>query len=211
MDLNSVIQANNQAAGAEVTTAEVSNETAMEDTKSIVIVATNPTAEEMQAMCSDLAVNYNFQVDVKPSRFNFKKQVDKDTGIETTRQAVEIPLPVPSVEGIVAILKEGGKQLDLLMDAVEGIVQAAAREIISEDTSINASNFPFGKISWEAISNMPKAQRRGGGIPKETWEDFMADYITVMPGITGKTRPAGFDYTRRACGPRGSPVRANPE
>jgi hypothetical protein len=34
---------------------------------------------------------------------------------------------------------------------------------------------------------MPKAERRGGGIPKETWEDFSKDYITVMPGFTGKT------------------------
>ena len=157
------------------------------DTGVVTIPATNPTAEEMKALCENIKVNHNFAVDVKGVKFNFKKQKDKDTGIETHREAVELAIPYPSVEGIVAILEAGGKQLELLQDAVESVITAAARDIISDDTSINASNFPMDKITWEAIANMPKAQRRGGGIPKEVWEAFVTDYIEVMPDATGKT------------------------
>ena len=50
----------------------------------------------------------------------------------------------------------------------------------------NAATFPIDKLSWDFISNMPKAQRSGGGIAKEVWEEFGKDYISVMPDVTGK-------------------------
>jgi hypothetical protein len=34
---------------------------------------------------------------------------------------------------------------------------------------------------------MPDSEKRGRGIAKEIWEEFAADYLAVMPGITGKT------------------------
>ena len=153
----------------------------------VTIVATNPSPEEMVALCENIRVNHDFKVDVKPVKFNFKKQKDKDTGIETIREAVELAIAFPSVEGIIAILEAGGKQLELLQDAVEGVITGVARDIIAEDTGINASNFPIDKISWDSIANMPKAQRRGGGIPKEVWEGFAQDYTEVMPEATGKS------------------------
>lgn len=152
-----------------------------------VIPAANPTPEEMKKICENIKVNYNFKVDVKPVTFNFKLQRDKESGIEIKREAVELALPFPSIEGIVSILEAGGKQLDLLMDAVESVIIATSRDIIVENTTINAKNFPIDRVSWEYIANLPKAQRRGGGIPKETWEDFAQDYVSVMPGVTGKT------------------------
>ncbi len=153
----------------------------------VTIAATNPSPEEMKSLIENIKVNHNFAVDVKAVKFNFKRQKDKDTGIETIREAVELAVPFPSVEGILAILEAGGTQLDLLQDAVEAVIVAVARDIIAEDTAINASNFPIDKITWEAIANMPKAQRRGGGIPKEVWEGFGQDYIEVMPEATGKS------------------------
>ena len=152
-----------------------------------VIPATNPTPEEMAALCQNIKVNHDFNVDVKSVKFNFKKSKDKDTGLETVREALELPIPYPSIEGILAIMEGGGKGLELLVDAVESVITAAARDIISEDTSINATNFPLDKITWEYIANMPKAQRRGGGIPKEVWEEFAQDYVEVMPAATGKS------------------------
>lgn len=152
-----------------------------------VIAAVNPTAEEMAELTKNIKANYDFSVDVKPVLFRFKKTVDKDTKIETVREPVELAVPFPSIEGIIAIIEAGGKQLELLQDAVEGVITQVAREIISEDTNINAANFPVEKLSWEAIANMPKAQRRGGGIPKEVWDGFEQDYIEVMPGATGKS------------------------
>lgn len=160
----------------------------IENTKPInVIPAINPTPEEMRAICEKIKVNHNFKVDVKPVSFRFKTVQDKETGLETRRETVDLALPFPSVEGIVAILEAGGTQLELLTDVIENVIISVARDIIADNPSINASNFPIDKVSWEAIANMPKAQRRGGGIPKETWEEFAKDYIAVMPGVTGKT------------------------
>jgi len=157
------------------------------DVKTKVIEVQNPTAEEMQNLLKDVKVNYDFEVDVKPMKFKFKKSVDKDTGIETVRKPVELAIPVPSMEGLVNILERGGKGLELLMEVIETTIKNSARDLLNEDESLNASTFPVEKLSWEYVANLPKAQRRGGGIAKETWTEFAQDYVEVMPAVTGKS------------------------
>jgi len=152
-----------------------------------VIAAQNPTPEEMEALRAKIKENYNFNVAVKPVTFRFKKSKDSETGIETVREPLELAIPYPNVDGIIAILEGGGKGLELLIDAVESVVTQQARDLISDDVKLNAANFPVDKLSWEFIANMPKAQRRGGGIPKETWDGFEKDYIEVMQAATDKT------------------------
>lgn len=152
-----------------------------------IIAAPNPTKEEMEDLLRDIKVNYDSKVITKPVQFNFKKSVDKDTNIETIRQAVQLAIPYPSVEGIIGILEKGGKQLELLQEAIEKVVNDAVRVFLYEDVTLTAATFPVEKISWNSISNQPKVQRRGGGIPKETWAGFGQDYIEVMPEVTGKT------------------------
>lgn len=161
--------------------------TAQADSKQIVINVDNPTKEEMAGITEEIKVNYDFDVTVKAVKFNFKKSVDKLTQIETVRNPVELAMPYPSVEGIVAILEKGGKGLDLLLEAMENVVNSEARNLLFDDTTLNAATFPVEKVSWEHIANIPKVQRRGGGIPKEVWEAFQADYVAVMPEVTGKT------------------------
>jgi hypothetical protein len=156
----------------------------------IVIPAVNPTAEDMTGIIEHINVNYNFKVNTKPVNFNFKKTKDKITGIETIRDTVQLAIPYPSVDGIVEILQKGEKGLELLIEAMENVVNTAARDLLSdgpEGHALNAATFPTEKVSWEAIANQPKAQRRGGGIPKETWEAFATDYVEVMPEATGKS------------------------
>lgn len=175
--------------------AEAASTTEAKITTNIIEVE-NPSTEEMEVITSGIKANYEFNVDVKPVNFTFKKSLDKDSKIETVRNAVQLAVPYVSVQGLIDIiqgdhLKEGeaNKGLALLMEAAEGIVNTAARNILYEDTALNASNFPIERISWEAIANLPKAQRRGGGIPKEVWEAFATDYCETMPELTGKTIP----------------------
>ena len=151
-----------------------------------VIKAENPTAEEMTAIIENIKVNHDFDVDVKSTTFNFKRSKDKDTNLETVREPLQIALAVPSVNGLVAILEAGGKQLELMLEIVENYVIAAARTLITDDLKINAANFPNEKVTFDFLANLPKAQRRGGGIPKEDWTAFAEDYIDVMPSLTGK-------------------------
>lgn len=134
-----------------------------------------------------IQANHNPLLDTKPTKFHFKSMEDKETGLKTKRPTVEINLVVPSVEGIIEIIQTGGKSLELLQEAVESVVQSRAREIINEKEDITEDNFPYEELLWEKIANLPKAERRGGGIAKETWEEFAADYIQVMPAVTGKS------------------------
>jgi hypothetical protein len=165
-----------------ITTTNVTSEGV---TQKIIAVPT-PTKEEMEAILANIKVNYDSSVNTKPVQFNFKKSVDKDTKIETVRNAVQLAMPYPSIDGIVAILETGGKQLELLQEAIEKVINDAARELLYEDVTLSAATFPTDKISWDAISKQPKAQRKGGGIAKEIWEAFATDYINVMPAVTGK-------------------------
>ena len=132
---------------------------------------------------SNIQANYDKTVDIKDFKFNFKR--DKELG--TQRPAVELKLPVPSIEGIIEILQTGGKGLELLQDAVADIIATQARSIINEKEDISQDNFPLTQITWEFIASMPPKERRGGGISKEVWEDFAKDYVEVMPAVTGKT------------------------
>lgn len=170
-----------------VTIEPVVSVSAEEESPTVVIESVNPSEEEIAGLKEDIVANYDFSIDARATIFNFKKSKDKDTGLETVRKPVTLVLPYPSVEGIADILRAGGKQLQLLFDAVESVINSAARDLLYEDTDLNAANFPVEKVSWKAISEIPKAQRRGGGIPKETWEEFAEDYIACMPSITGKT------------------------
>lgn len=163
------------------------HDTANADTSVNVIEVANPSKEEMVGITEHINTNFDFDVTTKPVTFNFKKSKDKDSGIITERKPVALAIPYPSVQGIVAILEAGGKGLELLVDAIEGVVNSAARDLLYEDLTITASTLPVDKLSWEHIANIPKVQRRGGGIPKEVWEAFGADYVEVMPEATGKT------------------------
>lgn len=152
------------------------------------------TTPETPQGLKDIKAKFNNLVDVMTAKFFFKQKPDtedKDSGVVipgTKRATVELELPYLSVEGIVEILTGDGKEkeLELLREAVNDVITAAARTIVNEDEEISSENFPYDKVTWSAIANMPKAERRGGGISKELWEAFAADYIEVMPALTGK-------------------------
>lgn len=102
------------------------------------------------------------------------------------RAAFELPaVEVPSPAGLIAILEKGGKELQLVMDCMAETVRLAAASIISDDEKITgADNFPFSKITWEAIANQDKRERTK--IDDATWELFAKDYLEIMPALTGK-------------------------
>ena len=134
-----------------------------------------------------VVANFDNKVDVRELKFNFKTVKDKDTGTESKRLPVEVKLPTPSVEGLIAILEAGGKQLELLLAAATDVVIAQARSILNDNEQVTSENFPVDQCIWEFIANMPESEKRGRGIPKEVWDDFTEDYKTTMPQITGKT------------------------
>jgi len=133
---------------------------------------------------------FDNQVDTKDFTFHFKK--DK---LGNKRPSVELKLPVPSVEGIVAILEKGGKELELLQDAIYDVIRGQAATIVSDDEKITQATFPAANVLWSFIANMPKADRRSSAIDASVWEAFAKDYIEVMPSVTGKSLEAVTNAT----------------
>jgi hypothetical protein len=139
---------------------------------------------------TEITANHDVSVDTKDFSFHFKK--DK---LGNKRPSVELKLPVPSVEGIVAILTKGGKELELLQDAIYDVIRAQAASIVSDDEKITQATFPVGSVLWTTIANMPKADRRSSAISTEVWEAFAKDYIEVMPSVTAKSVEAVTNAT----------------
>jgi len=144
-------------------------------------------AAETAALHTNIKANFDNKVDIKETKFFFRKVKDEATGLESKRPTVELSIPVPSVEGIIAIIEAGGKGLDLLLEACAEVVITQAREIVNADEKISQESLDLSKLSWEHIANLPKAERRGGGISKDVWEEFAKDYVAVMPQATGKS------------------------
>lgn len=138
-------------------------------------------------MSENQTVNPSFDkfVDMKDFKFRFRK--DK---LENQRPAVELQAGVPSVEGFVAILEAGGKQLELLQEAACGIIRGALQNYVSDNENAAQDTIDWSKFTWEAIANQAPADRRSSAISEEAWNDFVTEYIQIMPGITGKSPEA---------------------
>jgi hypothetical protein len=142
-----------------------------------------------QAAIAPIAVNFDNKLDYQAVKFNFRSVKDTDTGVVTKRATVELAkLPVPSVEGICAILESGNeKAMSLLLEAVSDVVIARARDVINENETLTSDNFDYSLVDWNTIANLEKEDRRSA-IPKEVWDDFQADYITVITSVTTSTK-----------------------
>jgi len=137
-------------------------------------------------MSDEIATGVNKLIDTREMEFRFKK--DK---LDNKRPNVKFErVPVPSVEGTIEILKAGGKQWELLQDAMADYIRGILAEFVANDLEINPETFDLNKVSWEAIANMPKEDRRSSSIPSEVWEAFAKDYVSVMVGLTGKKEAA---------------------
>jgi hypothetical protein len=130
---------------------------------------------------TEIVANVDPTIDTKEMVFRFKKDKlgNKRANVKFDR------VPVPSAEGFVEILKAGGKQFELLQDAAADTIRSVLADFVS-DENFDASKFDLAKVSWEAIANMPKEDRRSSAIDPSIWEGFVADYIALMPGLTGK-------------------------
>lgn len=148
-------------------------------------VAVSAESTAVAAKPVQIVPNFDNTVDVKEYKFHFKKD---DLG--NKRETVELKLPTPSVEGLVKIIEAGGKGLELLIAVAADAVAAQARSLLNDTESMTAASFPINDCTWEAIANMPEAEKRGRGIAKEIWDEFAKDYVAVMPGLTGKSAEA---------------------
>lgn len=139
-------------------------------------------SEVVSAEGTEIVANVDKTVDMKEFEFRFNK--DK---MGNKRANVKLVAPVPSVEGLISIIEKGGKDLELVFDAMYDTIRGVMSELVSAKEDASQENFPFAECTWTKIANMTKEDRRSSAIPSEVWEAFCKDYIAVMPGLTGKT------------------------
>lgn len=135
----------------------------------------------------------------KGFKFNFKKRIIKDEnnviiGEIAKKPSIEVNLPVLSIEGIIETLRAGGKEAEVITDAVNFVFYQAARQqlddVIENMTNpadeVKSSDLNFDKLQLSYLANLPPATRGGASISEEEWNYFFSDYLAVMVAATGK-------------------------
>lgn len=130
----------------------------------------------------------------KEEKFSFRKPTKPNAlgEMEEKRAPVTLTLPIPTWDGLVASLRsdQDNKIKNYILSLLEDAVVERARLQVSGDegTQVNKQEeLDVSKLTIEFLANEPRADRRGRGIDKETWEAFEADYVAIMPAITGRT------------------------
>lgn len=106
------------------------------------------------------------------------------------RPTVSVEMDVPNAAGIVELLNSGDEKVTaFICDAVQATLTSHVRSYVDGDTDFDQAKLDSlvaeGKISIEAIANLPKSER--SMLTKEDLEAFAKDYIAIMPEATGKT------------------------
>lgn len=127
-------------------------------------------------------------------KFSFKKQkiMDDTLGMEVKRPPVTLNVPIPTFEGLVEALMSGDKVSQFVLDLVEEAIKDQVRSQLSDTDRpvMRQSELDTSKLTLSYIANMPKSERTGGGISKETWDEFEKDYIETMGPIRGSVDKA---------------------
>ncbi len=105
------------------------------------------------------------------------------------RPTVSLQIQVPDLEGVAILLSsEDSKVQELVVGLVQDTLTGYVRKFVEDDADFDQAKFDAlvaeGKISIEAIANLPRSERNTIG--KEDLEAFAKDYIQYMPAITGK-------------------------
>lgn len=140
-----------------------------------------PTAEENK---EPTVTVLTAEGEVLPTKYKFHFKKDK---VGEKRPTIELSIDTVTYNGLLKAL-EDPKQAEYILDVLAQEQIRAARVQVGDETNpVNTQEqLKADKLSIKALAYMPKAERTGGGISKETWEEMFKDYIEVMPGITGK-------------------------
>lgn len=105
------------------------------------------------------------------------------------RPSVSVALPQVGDDDIVNILSQGGQGKQFLLaicnDQAYNAARAKINAILTETptAAITAQTIAAFDLSWDMMAAEyleQAAAARATGISKETWDDFVADYVTVM-------------------------------
>lgn len=116
-------------------------------------------------------------------KYRFKKD---DAG--NLRPSFALKVLVPTTAGLAAAINSGDeKQIALLHEAVQDLINGAIKTWVGEKEENGAAAFKPEEWTWAKIANMEKLDRRSSAISKEVWDAFAKDYLEVMTAVAGRT------------------------
>lgn len=119
---------------------------------------------------------------VQTHKFEFRFKKDK---LGNKRPNLELEASVPNLEGIIEIIQNGGKGLELLQEVVADTIRNSVAGWVADTDPEKATQalFPLAAHTWEAIANQDKKDRRSVTISDESWTAFGQDYVAVMKRV----------------------------
>lgn len=121
---------------------------------------------------------------VEEKIFRFKETKDEQGNKIPARPPLTLFVPFPTFPGLVEGLSDERIQqyvVEILNESVMAAVRSQINDAQESGNPITSQDqLDLNKLTLLALATMPKAERRGGGIAKETWESFAMDYIDVM-------------------------------
>ena len=155
--------------------------------------ASHPVTHEVKATAEPLAIDREF-------KFSFKKQtITDDLGAEVKRPPVSLLIPMPTFSGLLSSLDDA-KVVAFVLDLCEEAIKDQVRAQLSDNDKpvMRQEDLDISKLTLLAIANMPNSERTGGGISKETWEEWEKDYIEIMVPLRGSDPKANEKVAKAA-------------
>lgn len=169
----------------------------MADTETNVQTSTTSTSKKPEIKQVEIPAGMRAEI------FHFRKEKVKDDegdeiGEAYKHPSIMVPLPMVTKEELAAIFAapsegEGSRASEQkwVIELINDAFYSQAREQInafreeSPKAECSAQVLDYAKISITALANMP-ASERGNKISEEDMNDFIADYVAIMPAATGK-------------------------
>jgi hypothetical protein len=105
------------------------------------------------------------------------------------RETVSLKIPYLTIDGLIEALQDEKQQAFILATVNDQIYNAGRWQVGDENKPVNKQDeLDMSKMTLKFLAEMEPTERRGGGIAKEVWEAFGADYAAVMQPLTGKTQ-----------------------
>jgi hypothetical protein len=99
-----------------------------------------------------------------------------------------LQLPYLTKDGVADILASANdKAVDAVLKAVNGVIYQQAKAQVDENSELkDNTSLDLTKLSWDFISTLSTSELSGSTSPsKEVLEAMAADYVAIMPALTG--------------------------
>lgn len=152
----------------------------------------DPAAEinKLSNLPEPIVKNFEYNIKFRKPRKDKdgNEPVDADGVPIPTRPPASFVLPVLTQPGMIAWLQKDQKHIDFVLDLLQDQVIAAANEQIYEGKMVQRQeDLDLNLLTMDYIATLSKDERTGRGIPKDTWEEFVKDYVEVMVPVTSRT------------------------